>query len=438
MASTNAMEGKEDLAEKKRRGREDEKKAGDWRLTLGVAVAVGVLVLVGYAGGQSERFLTTACVALMVSGAGLMVGGLVGFVFGIPRSATAGGNGGNGDTSANGNGSAGGNKRSSSRSGNRRYSANTNLEQISDWLSKILVGVGLTQLSEISSGLAVAAEYVGRALASTPAAEAPPAAALGLAYGSLVFFPTCGFLFAYLWTRIYLESFFSAAESAAEEALAKVEEVEAQFEEQSKQFEEQSKQLEADRIALARVTKHLSGESNGNDGDGVPETELAEVIRNASSPTKAQIFYLSEKIRTENWREKKPLMARTIPIFRALIACDVEQQYHKNYAKLGYALKDREPPDWSEALTMLDTAIAIRDRGKDRGRWRLYELNRALCRIALDTAKHLQAASSNELCASVLADLEMLHKRDVELLRIPEIASWLKRNRLSEKDVKLR
>jgi len=36
-----------------------------------------------------------------------------------------------------------------SANGQPGYSGNTNLEQISDWLTKILVGVGLTQLREI-------------------------------------------------------------------------------------------------------------------------------------------------------------------------------------------------------------------------------------------------------------------------------------------------
>src|SRR6266498_647278 len=65
-------------------------------------------------------------VGLAIAGAALMIGGFLGFLFGIPRTGTVI------ESDVHGN---------------------TNLEQISDWLTKILVGVGLTQISEIPTFL---------------------------------------------------------------------------------------------------------------------------------------------------------------------------------------------------------------------------------------------------------------------------------------------
>ncbi len=76
-------------------------------------------------------------------------------------------------------------------------------------------------------------------------------------------------------------------------------------------------------------------------------------------------------------------MERTIPVFRALIASDPEGRFHRNHGQLGFALKDKEPPDWREAEAELTNAIMIRGDPNVEGYW-LYELNRAICRIKLD------------------------------------------------------
>jgi hypothetical protein len=76
--------------------------------------------------------------ALMLAGAALLVGGTLGFLFGVPRTLT-------GerlpDATLNG-----------ARAAAPGYGANTNLEQISDWLTKILVGIGVAQFGVIVAG----------------------------------------------------------------------------------------------------------------------------------------------------------------------------------------------------------------------------------------------------------------------------------------------
>jgi len=97
--------------------------------------------------------------------------------------------------------------------------ANTNLEQISDWLTKILVGVGLTQVRQISAKLYELSGGVAWGLSRTHGNNHTFALSL------ILFYLIVGFLFAYLWTRLYLPGAFQKSESALNSLRAKVEEV---------------------------------------------------------------------------------------------------------------------------------------------------------------------------------------------------------------------
>jgi tetratricopeptide (TPR) repeat protein len=78
---------------------------------------------------------------------------------------------------------------------------NTNLEQISDWLTKILVGVGLTQLTELPTLLRVLGESV------------TVANSVAVTIGLIVTFLICGFFAGYLLTRLFLAGAFQEAEN---------------------------------------------------------------------------------------------------------------------------------------------------------------------------------------------------------------------------------
>src|SRR5438552_2791021 len=56
----------------------------DWNSILGVAVVVGLAVTIGF--GFASGSTSNAAAALMLSGASLVIGVLLGFLFGIPRS----------------------------------------------------------------------------------------------------------------------------------------------------------------------------------------------------------------------------------------------------------------------------------------------------------------------------------------------------------------
>jgi len=84
---------------------------------------------------------------------------------------------------------------------------NTNLEQISDWLCKIIVGVGLIEMRRIPANLG----ELSRDLAADLGAGLTPSFAGGL----IVYFAVIGFLFGYLGTRLLLAGEFGRADRDA-------------------------------------------------------------------------------------------------------------------------------------------------------------------------------------------------------------------------------
>ncbi|HII76642.1 MAG TPA: hypothetical protein HA264_06350 [Methanolinea sp.] len=120
-------------------------------------------------------------VGVLVAGGSFFLGGLLGFLFGIPKmiSQPAGG-----DNTA----------RTS-----QQYRANTNLEDISDWLTKIVIGVGLVELSAVPSLLDMYAKMIAPALGGVPSSGA-------VAIAIFLYYSLVGFLIVYLATRGYMES----------------------------------------------------------------------------------------------------------------------------------------------------------------------------------------------------------------------------------------
>jgi hypothetical protein len=108
-------------------------------------------------------------------------------LFGVPRSVQPG------DAAASGSPNG------------AHYSANTNLEQISDWLTKIIVGATLVQLGPIVNGAGNLFSAMGPALGGNGDSPA-------FAGGLVVYFGVAGFILGWLMTRLYLARAFSAAD----------------------------------------------------------------------------------------------------------------------------------------------------------------------------------------------------------------------------------
>lgn len=370
------------------------------------ALALGGLVIPFYAAQAPTitQAASVAGVAVVVASSALLAGGLLGFIFGIPRTLQH-------EAPAPAEGAEAG-KPARDKPLETTYIANTNLEQISDWLTKILVGVGLTQLASLPDTLRAYASYVGAGLGGFASSQI-------FAIGILVFFVINGFLIAYLWTRLYLAGAMRQADSSSR--LAAV--------------ETKLDAIDIDARALSMVQRFL------NPTAGSPELsqqDLNAAISAATTTTKSQIFWHARDVRSENWRTiaDKPKMERTIPIFRALIASDTEHVYHANHGQLGFALKDQRTPGWEEALTELTEAIRLRgDWQKSDWRQPTYEFVRAVCRINLDPAYTSGQPSDETTRRAILADLEVAaqhHLTKSYFQDEPDIIKWMELNGVSK------
>lgn len=146
-----------------------------WRRFLGAAILAGGATIVLKV---QFNYGAMSC-ALILSGSALFVGVLTGFLFGIPKTARRDIDRPTGGALVEGD-----------------YQPNTNLEEISDWLTKMLVGVGLVELGRIPDLV----DSVARYWAPCFGPACPPAFASGL----IVYFGAIGFLLGYLWTRLGL------------------------------------------------------------------------------------------------------------------------------------------------------------------------------------------------------------------------------------------
>ena len=101
-----------------------------------------------------------------------------------------------------------------SRAAATRFQGNTNLEEISDWLTKIIVGVGLTKLANIPDYVKRLTVFVTYSIGSKH-----PQFSESIAFSLMVAFSICGFFMGYLMTRLFLPRALDEAENQAKWAV---------------------------------------------------------------------------------------------------------------------------------------------------------------------------------------------------------------------------
>lgn len=153
----------------------------------------------------SRSCLLSLGVSLVALVSSATVGAFLGFLFGIPKSLQRSAQIAGGIEGANGQGSNG-----------RKFLTNTSLEEISDWLTKIIIGISLVQFERIlnfvgkSSG--ALSQSVAYGLDSDSASFAP------FFFALLVFGCVGACLFVYLETRTRLTLLLVGADTVSEHA----------------------------------------------------------------------------------------------------------------------------------------------------------------------------------------------------------------------------
>jgi hypothetical protein len=158
-------------------------------MVVAVALVLAGLIAIGLFAGTVSPHLTVFACALGFASASGAVGAIFGFIFGIPRTLTS-------------------DDGTTDKTVRSRIVPNTNLEQVSDWLTKILIGATLVELKSVPS---TAANLFG---ALAPALGGQPySAAFGGAI--VVYFSVVGFLISWISTRTYLGQLLREADDVA-------------------------------------------------------------------------------------------------------------------------------------------------------------------------------------------------------------------------------
>ena len=208
---------------------------------------------------NARYYLTAVSTAMLVAGSCFCIGGLLGFLFGIPRLL---------------NNSSDLDKLKDKN----QIIENDNLVQISDWVTKIIVGVGLTQFYQISTSLMNLGEYLSPIFNSGNDGDKT---AKIIAIVIVLYFLVLGFLCAYLWTRLYFSKMLAKSQSD-------VKQIQEELDNKKEELEYKQKELDEKRLELSEKEKELKEsqenlETKSNEVDG-----LSTSFRNAIDEIKAK------------------------------------------------------------------------------------------------------------------------------------------------------
>lgn len=367
-----------------RAAKADQKKEKDpdWGIItatrLAQFIAFGAVAIVVYA-IRTEHWIsgTVAEVigaGLLTAGASLGAGGFLGFLFGVPKSNQPASTE-NGGSKPSATSSAANSKDDKNGGTKQAYGGNTNLEQISDWLTKTIVGVSLVEFHKLPPYLGKVSTFVAAGLDGDP--ETTKAIALVI----MVYFASTGFLVGYLWTRIYLTRAFNDSTV-------------------SKRLDDLENQVQLDTEARMKVDRWLNHHNESQQS----RSDLMQSVISASPRGKGDVFLDAEAFRNKptcpNWAEIQTRSDLTLPIFQALVEADTDMTFHRNRSQYAFALMTQPNPEWGKALEAIEDAIKIRDRARERG-WKEYEFARAVCKIHLNP----NATKDPALVADINRDL---------------------------------
>ncbi len=416
-------ESKEDTKKTERKEQELSKKE---KIILAVPIVVlltGMVMTLIYPMGIEENgvnffgYVKYASVSVLIAGTSLLIGGFTGFLFGIPRTVQDSDNSDNSQVS---------------------YSANTNLEQISDWLTKILVGVGLTQLSSVPYNLEKLSIFLTQTLGDNQDKNSGIYAVIVILY-----FLICGFPLGYLSTRLLITTAFARADNAALNEMEK--RIDNKLTDTTEKIEKTltttQRQIENNAKAIALVDLYLES----TDRKEVSIKDIRKVIQEASSSIKQKIFSQVQEIRKNNWdkEEDKEQIDHVVHILQILLEDNSEDTFEKIpedklWAELGYAVKDKEHPNWKESAKYLQKAIDIRGSWRDEGH-RMYEFNRAYSLIMLDKGFNGNEENSNNEKRQEIIDLIAIAVSRKKLRRIVTknevFQRWIKLNNVTQTEL---
>jgi hypothetical protein len=172
-----------------------------WLVLLALGILLGGIAWIWiYAFTTPGSHLSYAAVGMLTAMASILVGFFSGFLIGVPRSVSSG----------------------QVRLSKGGFSPSSNLAEISDWLTKLLLGAGLVSLSRLGGPIGRLIDDVAGGLHGVTSDEAIIQAAKVTAGTIMIAFAVLGLLVGYIvtstWYERRLEKIFS--EDGTEEAPA--------------------------------------------------------------------------------------------------------------------------------------------------------------------------------------------------------------------------
>ena len=166
---------------------------GTWLSLLALGIpALGGLWIVIYAFATPGSHLSYLGVGMSTALAAFLSGCLIGFLFGIPRVVSSG----------------------QLRQQADSYSPSSNLAEVSDWLTKLLLGAGLVQLTHLATPISHLIDFIAAGL-TAPIATGPSSAAKVMA-GSILFgYAVIGMLDSYVVTTVWYQNKLEELKSRA-------------------------------------------------------------------------------------------------------------------------------------------------------------------------------------------------------------------------------
>jgi Putative Ig domain len=147
-------------------------------LALGIPVLAGAWIVI-YAFTTPGSHGTYLGVAMLTATAAFLIGCLIGFLFGVPRVVSSG----------------------QARLGqSSEYTPSSNLSEVSDWLTKLLLGAGLVQLTHLGAPIGSLINHIAAALHTTSSyAEAAKVTAGTIVFGYVAIGLLDGYVVTTMW-----------------------------------------------------------------------------------------------------------------------------------------------------------------------------------------------------------------------------------------------
>lgn len=181
------------------------KRVNSYGLRFGLVPILAVLALAWTV--PLEKSLQIVAFSTAITAAAFAAGGILGFLFGIPRSLSEPGDAASKEATADA-AAPQTISPSTTKPAERNSTINSNLVQVSDWLTKVLLGAALTQIEGIFKGFRDLVGDLAPFMSGTGpcvAATCPPSVfGSGVVGGLILYGLIYGFMWGHLWTTLFL------------------------------------------------------------------------------------------------------------------------------------------------------------------------------------------------------------------------------------------